>query len=1376
VPDAFHYTFKSVTLRRYRPADVSCRLDTAAVCLHESRYARELMQKILDRTQESLALAFASLVQSAKRQQRAYLTTIASLMLIVVVFALLLGVLAAAKQLDYRRTFASQNATDISLLLHREESFLRRAELTLDYYQDTGNVLRVPGGVEESIRLTGTARGTVDKVDAQFDLLVGAATRTAWGPEFSVKLWRIYEAAQSTLVTQQSFELRQRAMLLGLNEDYAAILPSLDQPVAHATADAGTANAPTTPTVPPLQPAIVSTLRETLEHELLTQTGKRVPGKGERIWLGPYRDPLQGIPVISAVSAYYAGDTPTALVVASVPLEALSTHLARPTGEGTMLLMTPDRRVIVSSPPVDAQNAKMLQDLVAHTPPDAYRYTRDGMILSEPLRPEFGSLVGYMSWRALIAALGWQLAALVGLTLLILLAIALMARFWGLRLLHNAFAETSRALESETINHILVSATPIGLCIVRQSDYSILTANALANELLHIEQGSHHLPPHIVGEFRAQAPDKPSVTAFAKIAAFVAPAQPAQAETQPPLQPAPQPDESDAAHMQFLQFTYAPARYADEDVLFCAILDVTAQHALEQHLRLAQQTSETMMRARSNFFASMSHEIRTPLNALLGNLELFGRTPGLEAHAPRLATLGVAADALRRIVNDILDFSKIDAGEMKLVTESFRPIDDFENIALSYAPMTADRAIRFYSHLSPTLDQALRGDRTRIAQIVNNLLSNAFKFTSCGKITLNGEVQDDLQGRPVLTFRVCDSGIGMDQALVARIFNPFEQGEASTSSRYGGTGLGLSICARLCELMGGHISVESVLGVGSAFSVSIPLAPQPEALRVPPVEPVRRGNTLVLCQERESGQMLERWFHRAGWAAHTVTSTRSAEAWLRANRPDVMVVTGEYSLDAIAALRAVQPVGVVWITRTGPHRPAVRGDGVLEASEFSRTAILSALDMSTEGVDGARSAAALPDDSAVMPQPTFDPALHGLTVLVAEDNPLIQSLIVEQLDALGCLPTVAGDGRQALAAYEQGHFEVVLTDIHMPVMDGYALLAALRKVHADVPVLAFSAVTENQQQDGWRERGFTGYVAKPATLGELETALLAVTSAARQPAASSASSAPSVPGEQTPVAPATSAAASAVSDPAATLSADDKTRYTAMLKEHLQNDLPRLVAIVEQEDREALGGWAHSAGGGFLVVQERQFAQQCRELQRLCESSESWTNARSRCMRRYAITSGWTKRRCIDARGGYRRRCRVSRTESIGPFRDEVDFDQRIACERGHADAGSRRQPVCGKVGAVGLVHRCVVALELRQKDAHGDHVLQSQADAFQYEHEVVHHALRLRDDAFRQRCAVVGGRGRHLAGEEHPAVGFGGMGERADRRRRGRDHPEGRV
>lgn len=1126
------------------------------------------MQKILDRTQESLAHAFASLEQNAKRQQRVYLATIASLMLIVVMFALVLAVLTAIKQLDYRRTFGSQSAAAISLVLHREESFLRRTEYTIDYYQATRNLLSPPDEVEQSVRQTGVAHSKVDRVGAGFDLLVGESTRRAWGPAFSEKLWRLSEAAQSTLVTQQSVELQQRALLLGLNEDYAAILPSLALPGAQGS----TAGAP------PLQPALVGTLRETIERELLAQTGKRLPAKGEHLWLAPYRDPLQGTSVISAVSAYYAGNQPVSLIVINIPIEVLSAHLRWPSGEGAMLVMLADHRLILSAPRLEGPSLKKLQDTVSETPPDTNYYTRDGVSFYQPLMPGFGALVGYISWGELVTLLGWQLTVLAVLAVLVLVAIALTARYWGLRLLHNSFVETSRALESETINHILVSATPVGLCVVRQSDFSILTANALANALLNIEAGKERLPSHIVDEIRVQGPDKLSSAVFAKIAAFVVPACPAASET---------------AASQFLQFTYAPARYADQDVLFCAILDVTAQHELEQQLRLAQETSETMMRARSNFFASMSHEIRTPLNALLGNLELFARTPGLDAHSQRLTALNVAANALRGIVNDILDFSKIDAGEMKIVTELFRPIDDLENIALSYAPMKADRPIRFYSHLSPNLDQVLSGDRTRIAQIVNNLLSNAFKFTSCGKITLSAEIKDDLQDRPVLLCRVCDSGIGMDPTLVARIFSPFVQGEASTSSRYGGTGLGLSICARLCELMGGHIAVESVLGVGSAFTVSVPLALPPEQSRTPAMEPPRRGNLLVVCQERESGQLLDIGFQRVGWVVHTETSLRSAHAWLRVNRPDVMVVTGEYGLDAISELRAMHAVGVVWITYGGPHSPVSRGDGVFEASEFSRKAMLSALDLAAGGAPmssaGKPLSAGSSDMASAVPREA-NPALHRLAVLVAEDNPLIQTLIVEQLTVLGCLPTLAGDGRQALAVAQQACFDAVLTDIHMPVMDGYELLARLRESHPQLPVLAFSAVTDSQQDDTWRKRGFSGYVAKPASLGELEAALLEAAAAHPREAQAVADAPPPAAGK-----------------PTSSLNPDDKARYTAMLKTHLQTELPRLTTIVEQEDCEALGGWAHSAGGAFLIVQEAGFAQQCRELQRLCSDSERWT-------------------------------------------------------------------------------------------------------------------------------------------------------------------------
>ena len=1132
------------------------------------------MQKTLDRTHAPLAEAFASLARNARRQRYHYLTATLTLMVIVVVSAVLAAVLAVDKQRDYRRGFVTQYVAEISLLLHGEVSFLRRTELTIQYYQQTGDERSLPAGIEASIRQTGIARGDAGTDGSHFELLVSEAVRHAWSAALSGKLWRLYETGQSTLITQQAFELNHRAMLIGLADDYAVITPS-----SESRAERG---------MRALQPSDIPVMRATLLRQLQAQTGQRVPARNQHVWVGPYVDTELGVPVMTALSAYYAGDTPTMLVTMSIPVDALVDHLYRRSHEGTLMLLSDDQRAVVSSPPVSAETARMLQMNAAQMGNDTYRYILQGAILREPLLPGFGLLIGYLPWSGLAAILVWQLAAIAGCALLLLVGLALTARFWGLRVLRTAYDQATRALENEAINHVLVSATPIGLCIVRQSDYSILTGNALAAQWLQREPSVNALPAHIVAAFRAALPaaDK------AKAAVFAAPLQPGQIDT---------------ASAPVLQFTCAGARYAGEDVLFCAILDITLQHALEEQLRSAQRATETAMRERSNFFASMSHEIRTPLNALLGNLELFARTPGLEAHEQRVRTLGVAADALRRIVNDILDFSKIDAGEMRLVTESFRPIDDFENLALSYAPMAPGRPIRFYSNLSPTLVQTVQGDRTRIVQIVNNLLSNAFKFTASGKIMLGAELLIDTQGRSILSCRVCDSGIGMDPSMVSRIFHPFVQGEANTSARYGGTGLGLSICASLCELMGGHISVESVKGVGSAFSVPIPVTLPPDEERVARPTPASRGSLLVLCQEAVSGQLIGDWLGLYGWFSCSVTSARAAEDWLQANRPTALVVTGEYGLDVIASLRAVLPVNAVWITRGGPHRPTLRGEGVFEVTEFSHTAIVAAVDLATatahDGVGSVDALSVAPastreTENPVTPFAVPQPALLGLVVLVAEDNPLNQSLIVEQLQTLGCEPILAGDGRQALAILEHTEVDVVLTDIHMPVMDGYELLAALRRLHGGLPVFAFSAVTDTQQADEWHQRGFTGYIPKPTSLGELEAALDALGANEEEEAGSAvALEAAIAPGK----------APQAALSPTPEFDAQTKARYVAILKDHLETDLPKLLALVEQHDRLALRDWAHSAAGGFLIVGEPQFATQCRELQDLCRKQDLWS-------------------------------------------------------------------------------------------------------------------------------------------------------------------------
>jgi two-component system capsular synthesis sensor histidine kinase RcsC len=779
----------------------------------------------------------------------------------------------------------------------------------------------------------------------------------------------------------------------------------------------------------------------------------------------------------------------------------------------------------------------------------------------------------------------------------------LTAKFWGMRLLRNWHDEALRALESEAINHIVVSATPVGLCIVRQHDFSVVVSNELARGLLRLG-GATRMPPHIAAAYTehrlsaiAQPPVvEPGMQPARQSAEFVVPARP---------------DQADAPDAQMLQINYEAARHDNEDVLFCAILDISARYALSQQLRAAQRETEAMMRAQSNFFAAMSHEIRTPMNALLGNLELLSRSPGLEQHEPRVRAVGMAADGLRRIVNDILDFSKIDAGMMKLVNEPFDPLDDLENLALSYAPLVDARPVNFYAYLSPALHRTWCGDRTRVVQIVNNLLSNAFKFTSSGKVTLSAHAAADEAGRDILVCRVGDSGIGMDAQQVARIFKPFVQAEPGTASRFGGTGLGLSICVRLCELMGGKIAVESVQGVGSAFTVTLPLAAPPEDVarvdesRVPSAPRVARGSAFVLCQEFAGAQWLDEVLTLQGWQATCMTSLDAARTWLRVNRPTFMIVTGEYRDDAIAVLRACRPAGVVWMTPAGPLNPVVRGDGVLEVTAFSQRALAAAIELAASGVerieavhDDAHGDAASREevsrtaaDSAQVPASS---ALSGVRVLVAEDNPLNQALVTEQLTALGCVPIVVGDGKQALAMLAQTEVDLLLTDIHMPVMDGYALMAALRDAYPALPAAAFSAVTGAEQAQEWRQRGFAGYIPKPASLQQLQTGLLAlrgrVPESPLHRAADEAQDSTVTAGEDT-------------------LDALDKSRYLAMLKDHLSTDLPRLAGIVDACDRAALRDWAHSAGGAFLIVREPQFADRCRELQRMCDAANTWTPA-----------------------------------------------------------------------------------------------------------------------------------------------------------------------
>jgi len=1190
-------------------------------------YLPDAMPNILDRTQQSLADAFASLAANARRQQRLYIATIAALIAIIAISVTLLATLAIDRQLDMQRRIGAQNASDISLFLHRCVSFLIRSELTVKFYRRTLDAHDAPEDLVRQISRSGVATGRSATLGVPFDVVVSEATRNAWGADLGAHLRRIAETAESTFMTREAFGLPYQTLLIGLDGDFAAILPA---PGMHTSAHA-----------PSLTSRTAAALREATLDALAAQTGKRTLAAGERALIGPYADPLLGVPVVTALSMPSVDGKPVMLIAMTVDASAMLSGFDQPQGSATLLLGEGGKRSITAKPALAPSTLQWLRDVASHTRVGVIHYAWRGVVLVDAVTPGHGLLVSYVPWRAVIAGAALQLFSIVGLGLLIVIAMALTAKFWGMRLLRDWHDEARRALENETINHIVVSATPVGLCIVRQQDFSVAASNQLARDLMRLGDAAH-LPPHIAAaytEHSLHAIASASAAAGASASEFIVAALPRQADASGAWHASSAPDAT------MLQINYEAARHDNEDVLFCAILDISARYALGQQLRAAQRETEAMMRAQSNFFAAMSHEIRTPMNALLGNLELLSSSPGLEQHEPRVRAVGMAADGLRRIVNDILDFSKIDAGMMKLVSEPFNPLDDLENLALSYAPLAGKQSLNFYAYLSPALNRVWQGDSTRVVQIVNNLLSNAFKFTSSGKIVLGAQIHTDDAGRDRLVCRVSDSGIGMDAQQVARIFKPFVQAEPGTASRFGGTGLGLSICVRLSELMGGTIAVESVHGVGSAFTVSLPLAMpagHDESVAAHPAAAsgpasAMRGSAFVLCKELAGAKWFDEVLALQGWQVTCVTSLDAAPNWLRINRPAFMIVTGEYGEDAIAQLRACRSANVVWMTPAGPPGAAARSDGVWEVTAFSQRALGAAIEraVNDEQRDEQRDEAlnndacgdvqgdAVPDAPNSLaarrePQTPASPALNdareqrssrtasdaqapdslaltGLRVLVAEDNPLNQALITDQLTALGCEPIVVGDGKQALAVLSQTEVDLVLTDIHMPEMDGYALMSALRDAHPALPVTAFSAVTGAEQAQEWRQRGFAGYIPKPASLQQLRSGLLALWDAA--PAAQTQRHAADAPHPL------------AAHEEPHTLDAVDKSRYLAMLKDHLSTDLPRLAGIIDACDRSALRDWAHSAGGAFLIVHEPQFADCCRELQRMCDGASTWTPA-----------------------------------------------------------------------------------------------------------------------------------------------------------------------
>lgn len=618
--------------------------------------------------------------------------------------------------------------------------------------------------------------------------------------------------------------------------------------------------------------------------------------------------------------------------------------------------------------------------------------------------------------------------------------------------------EWSRHLyEGEKLSRTLIDTAPVGLGLISlDTGEALLRSPAMAQIAARIAPGEHALPEACIQLHKAHVA-RGDVSwrqgTFSQDLQF---------------------DTWDRIGLD-LSVSMVRARYQGKNVLVTAFSDVTAKNRLEQQLRKARQASDRANAAKSAFLAAMSHEIRTPLNAIMGNLELLSHSTQDASQRDRLRTIRAASDGLLSIVSDVLDFSKIEAGELRLESIEFDVLDVAAQALRMFTPTARGKGLAVTGHLADTVTLPMRGDPTRLGQIINNLLSNAVKFTEQGGVALILSVDE---AQALLVVEVQDTGIGMSVEQLARLFRAFSQADPSINRRFGGTGLGLALCSRLAQAMGGTLSVQSEAGQGSRFTLRLPLGDCESVRQAPRFQ----GERVALLAASASahgyvGRSLQ------AWGLHVETFTHPAA--LTADRLGgfaAVVLWGDrhaWQIDDENRLVEDAP-WVIDCGDDGPADPVVMGR-VLSVSMLGLKGLASSLDHVLRGT---------PLSAPDLRQPVL---ARRLSVLVAEDNPVNQRLFEEQLRVLGCEPTTVENGVQALKHLERAPFDVLLTDLAMPEMDGYALAEAASTRWPGMPVVAASAHVTPQERVRCQQVGVALVLGKPLPLGELAQALSDVT-------------------------------------------------------------------------------------------------------------------------------------------------------------------------------------------------------------------------------------------------------------------------------------------
>lgn len=527
--------------------------------------------------------------------------------------------------------------------------------------------------------------------------------------------------------------------------------------------------------------------------------------------------------------------------------------------------------------------------------------------------------------------------------------------------------------------------------------------------------------------------------------------------------------------------------------------DITKERRTKEELRSAIQQAEYASQAKSNFVANMSHELRTPMNAVLGMAYLMGNTTLSGDQRKYLDMIRTSGRSLLNILNDILDFSKIEAGRMELAPTVFHLGDVLNAIAMIMSINAGEKDLELSLGVDPDVPQSLFGDALRLQQVLVNLVGNAIKFTRRGEVAVLVEVVERHAETVVLRIRVRDTGIGMSEEQRKGLFSAFYQADSSTTRRFGGTGLGLAISNRLVELMHGKIEVQSAAGQGSEFSVTLPLQlvaadAQEEASESLP----RDMCVLIVDDDATSRDCLRKSIAALHWQADIVESGAQALACIRKRQDEgrhyaAMLVDWQMpDMDGLATVKAARTAFPGLDTRMIIMASAF-GRGKLMENNVSlhADAILTKPCTSASVADVVREAMfkqggqEKPGATSGMPSMR---RIDGARLLLVEDNPTNQIIARNILEQAGAFVEVANDGLKAVSLLraDTQHFDLILMDVQMPVMDGYAATRLIReKLQLDVPVLAMTAGVMESERQQCIVSGMNDFIAKPIDVDQM---------------------------------------------------------------------------------------------------------------------------------------------------------------------------------------------------------------------------------------------------------------------------------------------------